>query len=440
MSSQPQTKAVHREAILAFLLAGIAAAGCSSAPATWSVEDVGTARGEINLAPGNAQCAVIKVVGTKTVTKQIDLEPAATTVFELTGLPLGMDVFTANVYAQTCAQLGTSPAPTWVSDPVTANVTTSSPVSITFKMVPAGQGGTANVGLDFPAPNTVAEFALPDGANSQPNFIALGPDGNMWVTEFGAQSIARVTPAGVVTEVSIGESSAQGITAGPDGNLWFADANGAGIGRLALDGTVHMFQLPSGSGTPNGGIAVGPDGNLWFTMDFVVGVGRITPEGTVTVFPVPTANSRPFGIAVGTDGALWFTESTANKIGRITTSGAITEKVVPSQPTWITSGPDGALWYTSVVNGTIGRITPAGAVTEFPAGTRPFGIVTGPDGNLWFADWTGDAVGRITPSGAVKEFAVPTPGALPVGIAVGTDGNLWFVENGSGKVGRIAPQ
>jgi virginiamycin B lyase len=437
--SQSQSKAIHREAILASLLASVAAAGCSSAPATWSVEDVGMAQGKINLAPGNAQCAVIKVAGTKTVTKDIDLEPAATTVFVLSGLPLGKDVFTANVYAQTCAKLASADTATWVSDPVTANVTSSAPVDITFKMVPAGQGGTANVGLDFPAPNTIAEFALPDGPNSQPEFIAAGPDGNLWVTEFNATSIARVTPAGVVTEFPIGNGSTLGITAGPDGNLWFADANGAGIGRLAPDGTVVFFPLPQGSGTPNGGIAVGPDGNLWFTEDFIVGIGRITPEGTITTFPVPTPNSRPFGIATGSDGALWFTESMAHKIGRITTSGTITEKVVTSEPNWITSGPDGALWYTSI-DGTIGRMTTAGAVTEFPAGSRPFGIVTGPDGNLWFADWTGTAVGRITPSGAVTEFAVPTPGALPIGIAAGTDGNLWFVENGSGKVGRFAPQ
>ena len=37
-----------------------------------------------------------------------------------------------------------------------------------------------------PPAGQIAEFATGITANSQPNFVALGPDGNLWFTEFNA--------------------------------------------------------------------------------------------------------------------------------------------------------------------------------------------------------------------------------------------------------------
>lgn len=52
--------------------------------------------------------------------------------------------------------------------------------------------------------------------------IALGPDGDLWVTEFGYNMVARVTPDGVATESQLVDgSSPSGITAGPRGTVWF---------------------------------------------------------------------------------------------------------------------------------------------------------------------------------------------------------------------------
>jgi len=52
--------------------------------------------------------------------------------------------------------------------------------------------------------------------------IAAGPDGNLWFTNLGNNSVGRVTPAGVVSNFTgSGISDPFGIAAGPDGNLWF---------------------------------------------------------------------------------------------------------------------------------------------------------------------------------------------------------------------------
>lgn len=70
-------------------------------------------------------------------------------------------------------------------------------------------------------------------AGRQPANLVAGPDGNVWVTEFADPSgVARVTPAGVVKEFDVtGNSSPTGITVGPGGDLWFAEYTNPGGSR-----------------------------------------------------------------------------------------------------------------------------------------------------------------------------------------------------------------
>src|SRR3954449_8473460 len=89
---------------------------------------------------------------------------------------------------------------------------------------------------------TAKLFTAGISANSQPQWIAPGPDGNLWFTEDIGSRIGRITTSGGVTEFETitGNSHPKGITAGPDGNLWFAEgATGtARIGQITPSGSV----------------------------------------------------------------------------------------------------------------------------------------------------------------------------------------------------------
>ena len=137
-----------------------------------------------------------------------------------------------------------------------------------------------------------------------------------------------------------------GITSGPDGALWFTDVGNETIGRITTSGTGTSYT-GSGINFP-GEITAGPDGTLWFTNWNTGTIGRITTSGTVTIYTGPGIN-EPNGITAGPDGALWFTNYGNNSIGRITTSGTVTNYADPSinKPWQITAGPDGALWFTN---------------------------------------------------------------------------------------------
>jgi streptogramin lyase len=292
-----------------------------------------------------------------------------------------------------------------------------------------------------PITAAITEFPLPT-ANSQPDFIVTGPDGNLWFTEDSGNRIGRITSTGTLTEFTIPTPNSQSrwIVAGPDGNLWFAEQVGQKIGRVTTAGVFTEFAVPN---APDA-LAAGPDGNLWFTEQAANNIARITPTGSITEFAVPTPNSVLQDIHAGPDGNLWFVEQSANKIGRITPAGVITEYTIPtpaSVPLGITAGPDGNLWFNEQGANQIGRITPSGAITEYSiptAGSLPTYLGAGPDGNIWFGERGANQLGRITPNGTITEFPLPTPNSVVQGITTGPDNRLWFAESSGNKIGQLS--
>ena len=136
---------------------------------------------------------------------------------------------------------------------------------------------------------------------------------------------AKITPSGQVTVYSrfrpLG-SNPFGITVGPDGNLWFTDPGTDSVGQITTSGTVTEYTLPSIIANPTG-IVTGPDGNLWVTEDFYGEIAKISPEGQVLAqYPVPGTFPQPDGIAVGPDGNLWFADQGGQNIGELNISTA----------------------------------------------------------------------------------------------------------------------
>jgi streptogramin lyase len=297
---------------------------------------------------------------------------------------------------------------------------------------------------------SVAEVPIPT-INSYPAGIAVGPDGNLWFTDFSAGEIGRIDPTThTIIEFPLAgfSGSPVGITAGPDGNIWFTEEFGDRIGELDLaTGLITDYPISTAMSDPYA-IVTGPDGALWFTESFGDQIGRIDPTThQITEFPIPTGSSEPLGIVAGPDGALWFTESGAGKVGRIDpTTHAITEFTLPNpgaSPESIAVGPDAGLWFADF-SGVIGRIDPATHAiveTTLPtAGSKPDGIAAGPDGELWFTESGTDRIGSIDPvTHHITETAVPTAGSYPGAIAAGPDGNIWFTEESGGNLGVATP-
>ncbi len=295
--------------------------------------------------------------------------------------------------------------------------------------VPTASGS----GLGSPA---VTFTNATDSGISYPDSVAAGPDGAMWVTNPGNNSIGRITTAGVVTNFSgAGINYPFEITAGPDGNLWFTNQGDGSIAKITTAGVVTNFGATPG--TTVQGITAGPDGALWYASGGDDSIRRITTAGAITVFHDPTIDF-PEGITTGPDGALWFMNNDGNSVGRITTAGLVTNysDISIRGPSGITTGPDGALWFTN--NDSIGRIDPTTfAITSYTDASlgHPFRIVTGPDNALWFTNNDG-SIGLITTGGVITSWTNATV-SQPAGITAGPDGALWFTNRGNDSIGRI---
>jgi virginiamycin B lyase len=298
-------------------------------------------------------------------------------------------------------------------------------------------------GLDVAgsATGAITEFTRPGLMTMGARAIAEGADGNLW---FVADNlVGRIIPSsGAVTEFVLPTPDARplDIVGGSDGNLWFTERFGGNIGRITPAGVITEFSVGAPNGPHPWGIAKGPDGALWFAEYAANSIGRITVDGSVTKFSLPRPNTCPQYIAAGPDGNLWFTTVCGNSVGRITPSGVVTEHSVGEMMIWphkIVSGPDGNLWFTNAKLSGVGRISTDGVVRLFmaPPGGSTHGLAFDGGGNLWFSNQLAKLV-RFTPAGEMTEFGGLTGAALDLTLA--RDGNIWYGGSGN-KIGRISP-
>jgi virginiamycin B lyase len=298
-------------------------------------------------------------------------------------------------------------------------------------------------------------------SGNRPQWIAAGSDGNMWFTEFPGNTVAKITPAGVVTEcpaIPTAASNPQGIIGASDDNLWFTEFAGSKITRVTT-ACVYTENATLFAGDGPELLTDRGDGNIWFTgfTGNHVGFQGIT-SGVSGETTVPTPNSHPYGIAPAPDLNLYFTENAVDQLGRIPMLfGAITEVPLPagSAPAQIVRGPatetscggGPCMWFTEFGTSRVARLNPAGwpapGIEEFPTSTassNPLGIAAGKDSALWFTESGLDRLGRVSLNGSVSEY-IPSPpltGLGAKGVAVAPDGSIWIAAPGTGVApGRI---
>jgi virginiamycin B lyase len=61
-----------------------------------------------------------------------------------------------------------------------------------------------------------------------------GPDGNLWFTEYNAEQLSRITPAGIVTQVQKVRGGPWGIGLGLNNTLWITQFDGNKISRFRV--------------------------------------------------------------------------------------------------------------------------------------------------------------------------------------------------------------
>jgi sugar lactone lactonase YvrE len=267
------------------------------------------------------------------------------------------------------------------------------------KITPAGSvttlAGAAGLTGSTDGSGAAARFDSPNG-------IATDSAGNIYVSEWGNNTIRKITPAGMVTTLA-GTAGARGSTDGT--------------------GAAARFNLLRG-------VAVDSAGNVYVADGETI--RKITPAGVVTTL---AGTAGVHGSTDGTGAAARF-----NPANGVATDSASN------------------IYVSEWGNNTIRKITPAGMVTTL-AGTAgvegstdgtgaaarfklPIALATDSAGNVYVADWGNSTIRKITPAGTVSTVvgvagqasfepgALPGRIAFPLGVAVSGTSLYIALQNG----------
>lgn len=287
-------------------LASALVAGCSG---TEGLEATGEVHAELKVVPTGLQCVrFISSNGNLTRTAAVTAGSSSATL-SLGLLNLGDTTITAAGFNVACASIGTN-NPTWIGDPVRANVLASGTAPIRIVLVPAT---STNVAVDFIQPVAAitvgSYFTLARGSSGDvrgwgQNTNGLVGDG----TTTNRLSPVASTAVGNVAQVSAGGSHACAVTSAGALKCWGNNAYGQLGDGTTTNRTSPVTAIASGVAKVSAGglhtCAVMTDGSLRCTGLNSIGqlglgnqtnVSTFTQVGNAAIF----ANEKVIDVVAG---------------------------------------------------------------------------------------------------------------------------------------------
>lgn len=234
--------------------------------------------------------------------------------------------------------------------------------------------------------------ASADGTGTTAGFkyagwMTIDASDNLYVSDYGTLGVRKITPAAVVTSISIAgmTASVSGVTVDGSGSVFIADAFTDKIYKVAPTGYSIVF-----AGTGSAGSADGIGTAASFSL-----INGLTSDNTGNVYVADESN---------------------NKIRKITPSGVVT---------------------TLAGSGLKGAVDGAGSSATF---TMPLGVAVDATGNVYVADTYSNKIRKLTPGGTVSTIAgdgnavskdgIGTSSSFknPIGIAIDATGSLYITE------------
>jgi streptogramin lyase len=306
---------------------------------------------------------------------------------------------------------------------------------------------------------------------NHPFGVVRGPDGALYVCEFGGHAVRRVAADGTISTVAgtgVAGFSGDGgaatnatlnepheIRFDRNGDLFIADTKNHASRRVDLrTGVITTFAGTGVAGyAGDGGPAIRAQFRLPISCQFDAGgnllvcdignhvIRRIDTNGTISTFagtgrPGPTPDGAPLAgtpllgprsLDVDASGIVWLATREGNQVLKL---DAVANRI-------------------GVVAGTGKKGPPADGPARLATLNGPKGIAVGPGGDLWLADTESHAIRRIDPrtgtiarvAGGGVEGGAADPLALklnrPHGLFVEADGTLFIGDSWQHRVLRI---
>lgn len=273
--------------------------------------------------------------------------------------------------------------------------------------------------------------------SGEPVRLALGPDGNTWVTISGSsddKTLARIKPGGKVKEFDpVPGLDPKGITAKGD-SLWLTYAGGV-IEVDPTDADNGDDTAINAIGDPRQ-ITRGPEGLLWTASDDqLIKFDAANPAG----FDTETIDDMSARDITASGGKLWIADFAKKRIVRSTRDYDLKTFKVGGGPQSIAAGPNGGIAYGNPGTDpqTVGRIGAGGGPEKTRlSGGDPFGADF-IDGEWYFAMFADDQVGVLNQNGGFSRIGGLPNGGGPRYVTQGQGDTLWVGLEQRNRVAKI---
>jgi sugar lactone lactonase YvrE len=264
-----------------------------------------------------------------------------------------------------------------------------------------------------------------------PMGVAVGPNGNVWVTDTGRSSVDEFSEAGQY----LGHIGAFGTEHDPctatmcfpfavaidsHGNVWVADTDDSRIKEFSESGglirQVGSFGSGEGEMVDPEGVAIDSHGNVWVADAGNARVDEFSETGQfLREFGSKGKGSGQFewpsGIAVDSHGNVWVSDWPTDRVQEFTSEGTFERQVLTlDAPHGVAVNSENDLFVADYVSGVVQEFNENGVTLgQFGPGPldSPWGIAVDSHGNVWLsnAGWVTNASGRrVTESQGVEEW------------------------------------
>ncbi len=307
----------------------------------------------------------------------------------------------------------------------------------------------------------------------EPRNVTLAPDGTLYISDFGAHRVYRITPGGILTTLAgtgsagfSGDGAASqlaqlnspaGLASDSSGALYIADSANNRIRRVYQGVITTVYNV-----TGPAGVAISPTGALYIAASGYLGTQFKAMGG------IPSARD----VTLDRTGSVYAT--TGQYVYKVASSGTVTTVAGSGAEPYFggDNGPataarlhapsglavdDGGNWYiTDTANNRIRKITPAGIITTIAGtgdegskgdnGSATLAQLNGPRSvacdsqhNIYIADSGNNSIRKITPSGVIQTVAVQLGVQLndPEYVATDSQDSLYITDAGNGRVLKV---
>ena len=303
----------------------------------------------------------------------------------------------------------------------------------------------------------------------QPRNLAVDPDGTLYISDFGANQVYRVSPGGILTVFAgtgtaglAGDGSAAqlaqlnapaGLASDGNGTLYIADSGNNRIRKISHGLISSLFTV-----TAPTGLALGSTGTLYVAARNYLGTTASAIAGLPSAFDVALDRA---GNLYATTGSYVEEVVPNGQIAIIAGSGASryfggdngpAASARLDSPSGIAFDTSGNAYVADTANHRIRKITPAGIISTIAgAGTAgyagdngtataaklnaPAGVALDSQANIYIADSGNNAIRKITPGGSISTLAAGFNN--PEALAVDSNGSVHVADTGNGRIAKV---